>query len=70
MEGLVRLWAHEALRLFQDRLVLEEERVWTNTNIDEIAIKHFPNTDKERSLGRPILSSGYLKTTFLSLGRS
>ena len=25
VEGLVRIWAHEALRLFQDRLVAEEE---------------------------------------------
>jgi len=24
LEDLVRLWAHEAMRLFQDRLVLEE----------------------------------------------
>lgn len=26
--GLVRLWAHEALRLFHDRLATEEERAW------------------------------------------
>ena len=26
VEGLVRLWAHEALRLFQDRLVQDDER--------------------------------------------
>ena len=34
---LVRLWAHEALRLFQDRLVLEEERKWTDELIDDTA---------------------------------
>lgn len=28
VEGLVRLFVHEALRLFHDRLVLEDERVW------------------------------------------
>ena len=28
MDDLVRLWAHEALRLFEDRLVTEEEKVW------------------------------------------
>ena len=27
-EDLVRLWAHEALRLFEDRLVTDEEKVW------------------------------------------
>ena len=28
LEDLVRLWAHEALRLFEDRLVTEEEKKW------------------------------------------
>ena len=39
VEGLVRLWAHEALRLFHDRLVTDEERKWTNDNVDAIALK-------------------------------
>lgn len=39
VEGLVRLWAHEALRLFHDRLVNDEERKWTNENVDAIALK-------------------------------
>jgi len=28
LDGLVRLWAHEGLRLFHDRLVEEEEKEW------------------------------------------
>ena len=28
MDDLVRLWAHEALRLFEDRFVTEDEKVW------------------------------------------
>ena len=28
VEGIVRLFVHEALRLFHDRLVHEDERVW------------------------------------------
>lgn len=39
VDGLVRLWAHEALRLFHDRLVTDEERKWTNENVDNIAMK-------------------------------
>ena len=35
--GLVRLWAHEALRLFQDRLVLPEEKQWCDQLVDKIA---------------------------------
>lgn len=40
VEGLVRLWVHEGLRLFQDRLVELEEREWTDKKIDEIAMKY------------------------------
>jgi dynein heavy chain 1 len=39
VEGLVRLFVHEALRLFQDRLVYDEERIWTNDTVDEIALR-------------------------------
>lgn len=42
VEGLVRLWAHEALRLFQDRLVEDAERQWTDENIDNVALRFFP----------------------------
>lgn len=44
--GLVRIWAHESLRLFQDRLVEDSEREWTNENIDAVALKHFPTIDR------------------------
>ncbi|XP_045114160.1 dynein heavy chain, cytoplasmic-like isoform X3 [Portunus trituberculatus] len=65
VEGLVRLWAHEALRLFHDRLVTDEERKWTNDNVDAIALKHFPNTDRDRALHRPILYSNWLSKDYL-----
>ena len=47
VEGLVRIWAHEALRLFQDRLVYDEERMWTDENVNLVAVKHFPNVDSK-----------------------
>jgi dynein heavy chain 1 len=47
VEGLVRVWAHEALRLFQDRLVAEEEKLWTDENIDATAMTHFPTINKD-----------------------
>uniref|UniRef100_A0A8D8DAK5 Dynein heavy chain, cytoplasmic n=1 Tax=Culex pipiens TaxID=7175 RepID=A0A8D8DAK5_CULPI len=53
VEGLVRLWAHEALRLFQDRLVEESEHRWTNENMDLVAMKHFPRLDREKAPGQP-----------------
>ncbi|KAB7502822.1 Dynein heavy chain, cytoplasmic [Armadillidium nasatum] len=65
VDGLVRLWAHEALRLFHDRLVTDEERKWTNDYIDLIAMKHFPNLDREKALVRPILYSNWLSKDYL-----
>ncbi|XP_026688130.1 dynein heavy chain, cytoplasmic-like, partial [Diaphorina citri] len=67
VEGLVRLWAHEALRLFQDRLVNDVERQWTNENIDAVAMKYFSNIDKE-VLARPILYSNWLSKNYVPVG--
>ncbi|KAG0320600.1 hypothetical protein BGZ99_004425, partial [Dissophora globulifera] len=69
LEGLVRIWAHEALRLFQDRLVTEEERKWTDSEIDRIALKHFPGLDQEQALGRPILYSNWLSKYYVPVDR-
>ncbi|XP_061071720.1 cytoplasmic dynein 1 heavy chain 1 isoform X1 [Conger conger] len=65
VEGLIRIWAHEALRLFQDRLVEDEERRWTDENIDVVALKHFPNIDREKGLNRPILYSNWLSKDYI-----
>uniref|UniRef100_A0AAQ4PH56 Cytoplasmic dynein 1 heavy chain 1 n=1 Tax=Gasterosteus aculeatus aculeatus TaxID=481459 RepID=A0AAQ4PH56_GASAC len=65
VEGLIRIWAHEALRLFQDRLVDDEERRWTDDNIDVVALKHFPNIEKEKALNRPILYSNWLSKDYI-----
>ncbi|XP_069694728.1 dynein heavy chain, cytoplasmic isoform X3 [Periplaneta americana] len=69
VEGLVRLWAHEALRLFQDRLVEDTERRWTNDNIDVVALKHFPGVEKEAALSRPILYSNWLSKDYVPVNR-
>lgn len=47
-----------SLNLF--RLVGDEERRWTDENIDMVALKHFPNIDKDKALNRPILYSNWL----------
>ena len=69
VEGLVRLWAHEALRLFHDRLVTDDERLWTNSTIDEVAAKHFPSARHEVALARPILYSNWLTRNYIPVAR-
>ncbi|KAJ2856201.1 dynein heavy chain [Coemansia erecta] len=69
VEGLVRLWAHEGLRLFQDRLVDASERRWTDDKIDEVARLHFPTIDHHAALERPILFSNWLTRNYVPVGR-
>ncbi|XP_060804539.1 dynein heavy chain, cytoplasmic isoform X3 [Amyelois transitella] len=69
VEGLVRLWAHEALRLFQDRLVEDSERQWTDENIDNVAMMFFPGINREQALGRPILYSNWLSKDYIPVER-
>ena len=69
MEGLVRVWAHEALRLFQDRLVTEEEKQWTDDNIDVAALQHFPTVNRDEALMRPILFSNWTSKNYIPVDR-
>ncbi len=67
--GLVRIWAHEALRLFSDRLVYPHERVWTDERVNEVARAHFPGVNAEQALQRPILFSNWLTKEYVSVDR-
>lgn len=69
LDELVRLWVHEGLRLFQDRLVELEERVWTDKLVDEIASKHFPSLSPS-ALQRPVLYSNWLSKEYKSVDRN
>ena len=66
LEDLVRLWAHEALRLFEDRLVTAEEKKWCQKKIDEITSELFPGIDS-KCLERPIIYSTYLTNSYQSV---
>lgn len=67
LEGLVRIWAHEALRLFADRLVTSEEHDWTVQLIRRVAQTHFPNLDEHEALAAPILYSNWLSKEYRSV---
>jgi dynein heavy chain 1, cytosolic len=64
LEELVRIWAHEALRLFHDRLIREEEREWTEKNIDEVAHGNFTRCNLAIALKRPILYSKWITNEY------
>ncbi|PSS05288.1 dynein heavy chain, N-terminal region 1-domain-containing protein [Coniella lustricola] len=69
VEGLIRIWAHEALRLFQDRLVAEDERKWTDDAVHRIALDFFPTIDEQQALGGPILFSNWLSKNYIPVDR-
>ena len=66
VDGLVRLWAHEALRLFEDRLVNAEEKDWCQRELDNVAREFFPGLGAT-ALTRPLLFSAYLSRDYSSV---
>eukprot|EP00761_Pharyngomonas_kirbyi_P012437 gb/GECH01012464.1/.p1 GENE.gb/GECH01012464.1/~~gb/GECH01012464.1/.p1 ORF type:complete len:4713 (+),score=1227.40 gb/GECH01012464.1/:1-14139(+) len=67
-EEFVRLVAHEGLRLFQDRLVYDEERQWEDETIDRVLTQNFPSVDRS-CLERPILFSNWLTKDYVSVDK-
>ena len=68
LDHLVRLWAHEALRLFEDRLVYDEEKKWCQEKVDELGNSIFPAISNN-ALERPIIYSTYLTKSYQSVKR-
>eukprot|EP01065_Artemidia_motanka_P046736 TRINITY_DN7156_c0_g1_i1.p1 TRINITY_DN7156_c0_g1~~TRINITY_DN7156_c0_g1_i1.p1 ORF type:complete len:4841 (+),score=1881.44 TRINITY_DN7156_c0_g1_i1:123-14645(+) len=64
VEQLVRLSVHEGLRLFRDRLLLDNEKEWTDEQIDKSFSKSFPSIDAEKTFARPILYSTMLNKEY------
>lgn len=68
IEDLARLFVHEGLRLFQDRMVLPSEKEWCDQHINEVALEYFPNVNPA-ALERPILFSSYLTKHYITVER-
>lgn len=60
LEGLVRLWVHEGLRLFSDKLSTEDDRNKVFEIIKNVTGKHFPYINEDKALSLPILYSDWL----------
>ena len=50
-------------------MIEDEERQWTDENVDLTALKHFPGIDKETAIGRPILFSNWLSKDYTPVDR-
>lgn len=59
-EYLVKIWAHEALRLFQDRLTSSLENLEMDKIINETASNCFPNINLDLCLQRPIIIANWI----------
>ena len=64
----VRLFVHEALRLFHDRLCTQAERDWCRDSIDAIARARFPTAPPD-ALQHPMLYCKWLTKEYTSVGR-
>lgn len=68
---LLRIWAHEALRLFSDRLVSQEAKQWTWDLVMVVIQKNFPNiAESSSSLKLPILYSDWLSLSYESVDQN
>lgn len=43
--------------------------MWTDENVDLVAVKHFPNVDRQSALQRPILYSNWLSKNYIPVDR-
>lgn len=68
IEDVVRLAAHEGLRIFRDRLVTEEEGQWTDEAIDKAFFDNFQGLPSY-TLQRPIFFSTIFTRAYSSVER-
>ncbi|KAI3404296.2 DYN1 [Candida oxycetoniae] len=67
LPDLLRLWFHEGLRLFFDRLCCEEERTWTIQLFHNVAKNCFPNVDFHTCFRLPVLYSDWMSLGYQSV---
>ena len=67
LPDLIRLWYHEGLRLFFDRLAKEEQRKWIIKLFREVSHRHFPVIDFDKCYKEPVLFSDWLSREYQSV---
>lgn len=69
LTGLVRLWYHEGLRLFYDRLVSAFERDWTIELFGQVINEFFPHINVKAVMQGPVLFSNWLSSDYEQVSR-
>lgn len=64
-----KLFLNSILNVGNFRLIEDEERRWTDENVDAVAQKNFPNINREAALCRPILFSNWLSKDYIPVER-
>ncbi|KAG5519734.1 hypothetical protein PMAC_000007 [Pneumocystis sp. 'macacae'] len=64
----VRLWFHESLRLFQDRLVNDHEKQWIEDTSRRTILDYFPNL-LDSTFNGPLLYSNWLSKEYLPVNK-
>ncbi|CAK9439094.1 uncharacterized protein LODBEIA_P33180 [Lodderomyces beijingensis] len=69
LPGFLRLWYHEGLRLFSDRLSSEDERASAMEIMQAVARQFFPNVDLSVCFKSPVLFSDWLTLNYQSVSK-
>lgn len=67
LEELIRVWAHEGLRLFSDRLMSDHEKHFLLDCFKRVAKEAFPHRNVEQALKGPILFSDWINYEYQSV---
>ncbi|CAH6719016.1 dynein heavy chain, cytoplasmic [[Candida] jaroonii] len=65
----LRLWYHEGLRLFHDRLVTDDDRKWTKDLFKEVISETFPFSELEDIMKEPVMFSDWLSQSYEAIER-
>ena len=60
LADLLRLWYHESCRVYQDRLVSDEDRDWFKNQCKELMMEHFETKFEDAVPSEPLLYGDYL----------
>ncbi|EGV61784.1 hypothetical protein CANTEDRAFT_131278 [Yamadazyma tenuis ATCC 10573] len=70
LPDFIRMWYHEGLRLFYDRLVSDDEKVWTKSLFEDVIKECFPFADTIVIMQEPVLFSDWLSSSYESVNKA